>query len=70
MITKNVINMKIYKITCCDMCPKIGTVHDIEGSYKYCNLQHARLNINTFNTLPKWCTLPDYKEKDNADNHR
>lgn len=61
--------MKIWKIKCCDECPKISTIHDIDSSYYYCNMQHARINnINISNTLPKWCPLPNYKEKDNEDN--
>ena len=61
--------MKIYKITCCDMCPKIGIVHQIPQSYRYCYMADKSLSeVNTFNTIPKWCTLPDYEERDNEDN--
>jgi len=55
--------MKIYKITCCDMCPKIGSVHKIDNSFNYCYMANKTLSdVNTFNTIPEWCPLPDYKE--------
>ena len=63
--------MKIWKITCCDMCPKIGRVHQINTSYNYCYREHKSLSeVDTLNAIPKWCPLPDYKEKDNVDNNK
>ena len=53
------------------MCPKIGIVHQIPQSYRYCYMADKSLSeVNTFNTIPKWCTLPDYKEENNEDNNK
>ena len=53
--------MKIWKITSCNMCPKIGSIYDINGSYDYCYKEHKKI-INA-DKLPFWCTLDDYKEE-------
>ena len=58
--------MKIWKITCCKMCPKIGKIYNVDGSFDYCYREHRY--ILDINKLSYWCTLPDYKEKDNENN--
>lgn len=54
--------MKIWKIKCCDECPKYGVFHKISGSYDYCHMSNKL--IDKINELPDWCPLEDYKEGD------
>ena len=60
MITRKVINMKIWKIMCCANCPKESVDYNNNGSYSYCYMQRKR--IDDILKLPKWCPLPDYEE--------
>ena len=53
--------MKIWKITCCNMCPKMGNYYKITGSYAYC--YREKKTINDISKIPKWCTLPEYGEE-------
>ena len=59
--------MKIYKIMCCENCPKLGFSFTIDGlqGYKMCYMNYSKKIEDTF-TLPKWCPLEDY----NANNHQ
>ena len=54
--------MKIWGITCCKNCVRLGEHHTATGSYDYCYRENRR--ISNVNKLPKWCTLPDYKGDD------
>lgn len=60
--------MKIWKIMCCANCPKLAYGYLFDSSYNYCHLKNKR--INDILKLPKWCPLPDYREKDNEDNNK
>ena len=52
--------MKIWKITCCNECPKIGYYFNIAGQYDYCYRENKR--VKNVHKIASWCTLPDYKE--------
>ena len=62
--------MKIWKIECCKMCPKIEFRYEIVGleyhTKSYCHRENKEIKDNS--KLPKWCTLPDWKEKNNKIN--
>lgn len=58
--------MKIWGITCCKNCLRIGTRYNINGQYDYCFRE--KREIKNINILPKWCTLPEDKEENDANN--
>lgn len=55
--------MKIWKITCCKMCPKIGSNYCIAEMRDYCYAKNKI--VENLDTIPKWCPLEDYSENNN-----
>ena len=58
--------MKIWKITCCKNCPSLSSFYDSKGQHIKCNM--TKQLIKDIYKLPKWCSLPDYEEEDDAIN--
>ena len=58
--------MKIYKIKCCKECPKVDYTFKMAGTkhnYIICTAMSNK-EMDNDNTLPKWCPLEDYNEKE------
>ena len=53
---------------CCANCPKLTYEYIFDNSYNYCD--NKRKRIDDVFELPKWCPLPEYKEKNDANNNR
>ena len=58
--------MKIHKISNCKMCPSFSNYYDVNGEHYICHISNKTIG-NPYK-LPKWCPLPDYKEKDDENN--